>query len=225
MSGEVLRQYRQKMALSQAEAARKLGVSQTLLSMMEKGKRSVAREVALSAVQLLAVSPAELPLSGQAGCSEDRLASELGALEYPSFGHLKGELRNPAEVLFDAINRPDLDARVVEALPWLPVQFPDMHWDWLVAQAKLHNRQNRLGFVVGLAVRTALLRGQHMVARSLNRVLFDLREARLVRSDTLCQESWPPSQRRYAHLKRSKLAAFWNLDTRLTEKDLPYASA
>jgi transcriptional regulator with XRE-family HTH domain len=225
MRGAALRQARLKAGLSQVEAAGKLGVSQTLLSMMEKGRRSATHDVAVHAVKFLAVSPTELPLSGQSDHGDKQLAAELGALEYPAYAHLSGELRNPAEILFDALDRADLDARVVEALPWLPLQYPNMNWDWLVSQAKQHNRQNRLGFVVGLAARAALLRGWPSVARNLHRVLSVLREARLAKSDTLCQESWPQSQRQYARLKRSKLAAFWNLDSRLTEKDLSYASA
>jgi transcriptional regulator with XRE-family HTH domain len=225
MSGDVLRQARKKAGLTQVEAADRLGVSQTLLSMMEKGKRSVTSAVAAEAVKLLIVSPTELPFSGHSRRNDGQLAAELARLGYPGYSHLNGELRNPAEVLFDALDRPDLDARVVEALPWLPLQFPDMNWMWLVDQAKLRNRQNRLGFVLGLATRVALKRGLRSVAKSLHGASAALRVARLVRNDTLCQESWPPSQRHYAHLKRSKLAVFWNLDTRLTENDLAYASA
>ncbi len=225
MIGVALRQARQKAGLSQVETARLLNVSQTLLSMMEKGKRSVTFDVAASAVKLLAVSPAELPPSIRVRHSDSQLAAELGALGYPGFGHLNGELRNPAEVLFDALDRADLDARVAEALPWLPLQFSNMNWEWLVTLAKQHNRQNRLGFLIGLAARVALRRNLRSVAKSLYRVVSILRDARLAKNDTLCQESWPRSQRQYAHLKRSKLAAFWNLDTRLTENDLAYVSA
>jgi len=52
-----------------------------------------------------------------------------------------------------------------------------------------------------------------------------LEEARLAKPDTLCQESWPPSQRQFAHKNRSKLAAHWNLDTRMTEDDLASITA
>lgn len=225
MSGDVLQRARLQSGLTQVEAARKLGVSQTLLSLMEKGKRSVTFAVAVRAVELLHASPVDLPLSDRRHSSDNQLAGELGALGYPGFSHLYGALRNPAEVLFDALNRTDLDARVVEALPWLPLHFPKMNWTWLTAQARLHNRQNRLGFVIELAVRAALRKNQHELAKDLYRSGSALRESRLVRNDTLCQESWPPSQRLYAHLKRSKPAMYWKLDTRLTEKDLAYVSA
>jgi hypothetical protein len=59
--------------------------------------------------------------------------------------------RNPAAVLLDALNEPDLDARVAEGLPWLALTYVDLDWDWLVRNAKLQDRQNRLGFAVSLA--------------------------------------------------------------------------
>jgi hypothetical protein len=54
----------------------------------------------------------------------------------------------------------------------------------------------------------------------LSKVVNTLEEARLAKTDTLCQESWPLSQRKVAHKQRSALAAHWNLDTRLTEDNL-----
>jgi hypothetical protein len=155
--------------------------------------------------------------------SDNQLAADLGALGYPGFRYLSGEPRDPAEVLLDALDRDNLDARVVEALPWLPVRYPQMNWPCLVAQVKLCNRQNRLGFIVNLSARVAVLRAQRSIARSLYQVVAELRKARLAKDDTLCQAWWPPSQRRYAHEKRSRVAAYWNIDTRLTEKDLAHA--
>jgi transcriptional regulator with XRE-family HTH domain len=225
MSGEALYKARKKAGLSQVEAARKLGVSQTLLSLMEKGERSVTSAVAVKAVKILRVSPEQLPVSEERRHSDDELAADLAALGYPGYSYLKGKPRNPAEVLFDALDREDLDARVVEALPWLPLKYPEMDWKWLTCQAKLHNRQNRLGFVVTLAARVARARSQRAVAKTLYRAAGELRDARLVKNDTLCQSSWPPSQRRHAHERRSRLASYWNLDTRLTESDLAHLSA
>ena len=225
MSGDALRQARRRAGLSQVETAMRLGVSQTLLSLMEKGERAVTLEVAKDIVRLLPVSPEDLPFSNQARPSDELLTAELAALGYPGFGYLHGPLRNPAEVLFNALNRANLDARIVEALPWLPMQFPNMNWEWLVTQAKLHNRQNRLGFVLSLAARIARVKAQRPVAKILYRVVEALKDARLAKNDTLCQEAWPPSQRQYAHAKRSRLASYWKLDTRLTERDLAYLAA
>jgi hypothetical protein len=36
-------------------------------------------------------------------------------------------------------------------MAWLPLAYPHLNWDWLTANAKLRDRQNRLGFVVVLA--------------------------------------------------------------------------
>jgi transcriptional regulator with XRE-family HTH domain len=225
MTGHALRQARTNAGMTQVEAAARFGVSQTLLSLMETGERSVTPAVAELAVKHLQATPEELPLSFELRHSDDQLAGDLGALGYPGFGYLRSRLRNPAEVLFDALDRPDLDARLVEALPWLPLEYPNMDWSRLTVEAKLRNRQNRLGFVVALAAKVAKRQAKHDVAQRLSQVVKTLEEARLAKADTLCQESWPPSQREFAHKQRSALAAHWNLDTRLTEENLAHVAA
>jgi len=225
MTGQALRRARTDKGMTQVAAAARLGVSQTLLSLMEKGERSVTPAVARKAVKLLNAPPEQLPVSQETSHSDYQLAADFGALGYPGYSYLQSRPRNPAEVLFDALNRPDLDARLVEALPWLPLQYSNMDWNWLVTQAKVHNRQNRLGFVVALSTKVASRLAQQDVAKRLSQVVKMLEEARLAKTDTLCQESWPPSQRRFAHKQRSVLAAYWKLDTRLTENDLAYDAA
>jgi transcriptional regulator with XRE-family HTH domain len=222
MTGQTLRQARTNLGMSQVEAAARLGVSQTLLSLMEKGERSVTPPVAQKAVALLRATPELLPVSAGTRYSDDQLAADLGALGYPGYAYLRGQPRNPAELLFDALDRPDLDARVVEALPWLPLQYPNMDWDWLTTQARVRNRQNRLGFVVALSAKVARRQAKRGVAERLSQVVKTLEEARLANTDTLCQESWPPSQRKFAHQQRSALAAHWKMDTRLTEENLAW---
>ena len=225
MTGRALREARANAGMSQVEAAVCLGVSQTLLSLMEKGERSVTPAVAQRVVAQLDASPVELPVSAHARHSEQRLAEDLGALGFPGYRYLQGTPRNPAEVLLDALDRPDLDARLVEALPWLPLRYPDMNWAWLTVQVKLRNRQNRLGFVVALALKAAMRQAKHETVKHLAEPLKSLEEARLAKADTLCQDSWPPSQRQFAHKSRSRLAAHWNLDTRLTEDHLVESAA
>jgi transcriptional regulator with XRE-family HTH domain len=225
MTAEALRQARTVAGMSQVEAAARLGVSQTLLSLMEKGKRAVTPSVARKAVSTLKASPSILPVSLLKRRSDDQLATEFGALGYPGYSHLHGTQRNPAELLLDALDRPDLDARLVEALPWLPLHYPNLNWEWLTAEAKLRNRQNRLGFVTALARNLAAQLGQERVVDDLAKALGPLEEARLAKADTLCQESWPPSQRQFAHKHRSRLAAHWNLDTRLADDDLASVAA
>jgi transcriptional regulator with XRE-family HTH domain len=213
------------MGMSQVEASKRLGVSQTLLSLMERGERSVTPAVAEMAVKHLHATPEELPVSIKARHSDDQLAADLGTLGYPGYSYLQGQPRNPAEVLFDALDRPDLDARLVEALPWLPLQYPNMNWNWLTLEAKVRNRQNRLGFVVALAAKVAKKQAKRDVVKRLSQVVETLEEGRLAKTDTLCQESWPPSQRKFAHKQRSALAAHWKLDTRLTEENLAHLAA
>jgi transcriptional regulator with XRE-family HTH domain len=211
--------------MSQVEAAAQLGVSQTLLSLMEKGERSVTPAVAQRAVTHLHATPELLPVSTKTRHSDDQLAADLGALGYPGYGYLRSQPRNPAEVFFDALDRPDLDARLVEALPWLPLRYSNMDWNWLTTQAKVHNRQNRLGFVVALSAKVAKKQAKRDVVKRLSQVVKTLEEGRLAKTDTLCQESWPPSQRKFAHNQRSVLAAHWKLDTRLTEENFAYFAA
>lgn len=67
--------------------------------------------------------------------------------------------RNPAGVLFDALNEADVETRVAEGLPWLALTYVDMDWEWLVQNAKVKDRQNRLGFAVSLATEVAQARG------------------------------------------------------------------
>jgi transcriptional regulator with XRE-family HTH domain len=225
MTGHALRQARTNAGMSQVEAAARFGVSQTLLSLMENGERSVTPAVAKWAVEHLRATPEQLPLSFRTRHSDNQLAADLGALGYPGYSYLQSQPRNPAEVLFDALDRPDLDARLVEALPWLPLQYPNMDWDRLTLEAKVRNRQNRLGFIVALAASVAKKQAKRDVARRLTEVVKTLEEARLAKTDTLCQESWPPSQRKFAHQQRSALAAHWKLDTRLTEENLAQIAA
>jgi transcriptional regulator with XRE-family HTH domain len=225
MNGQTLRQARTDVGMSQVEAAAQLGVSQTLLSLMEKGERSVTPAVAQRAVTHLHATPELLPVSTKTRHSDDQLAADLGALGYPGYGYLRSQPRNPAEVFFDALDRPDLDARLVEALPWLPLRYSNMDWNWLTTQAKVHNRQNRLGFVVALSAKVAKKHTKRDVVKRLSQVVKTLEEGRLAKTDTLCQESWPPSQRKFAHNQRSVLAAHWKLDTRLTEENLAYFAA
>jgi hypothetical protein len=44
----------------------------------------------------------------------------------------EGLKQNPAQLLFQALDQSDLEARVTEALPWLVLTFPEMNLEWLV---------------------------------------------------------------------------------------------
>lgn len=74
----------------------------------------------------------------------------------PQFGlkvrHHEGRHEaNPAAVVLEALLQKDLETRLAEALPWVLLTYPDLHWSWLVRHAKLQDAQNRLGFLVALA--------------------------------------------------------------------------
>jgi transcriptional regulator with XRE-family HTH domain len=225
MTGHALETFRKRQGLSQLQAAKLFGLSQPMLSHMETGKRNVSLEVSHRAAELFGADATALPLDAERRHGEEPLASELGALGYPGYAHLSGRLRNPAEFLLDALDHSDLDVRTTEGLPWVVLKYPHLDWTWLLRELKLRNRQNRLGFVVSLAKKMALQNGPTAVLNSLEPVLRELEDARLAKEDTLCQESWPLSRKQHARASRSRLAAHWNLDTRLSEVDLAHYAA
>ena len=224
MTGQALLAARKQCGLSQMSAAALVGLSQPMLSQMEQGNRKVSTKVALWAVNAFHAEPTCLPLTAERH-KDAQLAADLGSLEYPGFAYLSGQPRNPAELLFDALDRRDLDSRVAEGLPWLPLRYPRLDWIWLNREMKLRNRQNRLGFVVALSLVMANRLSNADVADSLSPVLTELEDARLAKADTLCQESWPPARREFVHRVRPPLAAHWNLDTRFSEADLAHYTA
>jgi uroporphyrinogen-III synthase len=82
---------------------------------MEKGERAVTPALAKKAVTRLRATPELLPVVPDTRHNDDRLAADLGALRYSGYAYLRGQSRNSAEVLFDALDRRDLGARLVEA--------------------------------------------------------------------------------------------------------------
>ena len=74
---------------------------------------------------------------------------------------------------------------MVEALPWLAYTYPEMDWEWLTRNAKLNDRQNRLGFVVDLAEEYAEKVGDASRKKSLYQNKAVLERSRLAKEDTL----------------------------------------
>ena len=225
MAGLTLVAARKRAGKTQQEVAAHLGVTQALLSQVESGKRRLSARAAVRAAEFHR-EPTLLPFDGRR-CTDEELARQLGELGFPGFAHLRTGhgWRNPAEVLLDALDRTDLEARVAEGLPWLPLRYPYLDWEWLTREAKLRNRQNRLGFVVRLSQELTRRSGDEQACHMLEEAARQLEEARLAREDTLCQESWPESRRRSVRAKRTPLAEHWNLDTRLSEDDLAHYAA
>ncbi len=220
MTAEQWKSGRHTAGMTQVAAARALRVTQPYLSQLETGVRSASAELARRAAGRYRLGPTALPLREPVGfrdLPQDELQNRLAALGYPGFQHIRAKLvNNPAEVVLSAVVQRDLDRRLVEALPWLLSTYTDLNWEWLRNHVKLRNAQNRLGYLVYLANRTArmpLAKWQH-----------ELEEARLVREGTLCRDSMPEAERAWLRRNRPQAAAHWNLLTSLTTEQLPYAA-
>jgi transcriptional regulator with XRE-family HTH domain len=224
---EQLRTARQAVGLTQQQAADRLGVSQAYLALMEGDRRPVTDRLKAKMTKLYGFGPVALPLEtgGVQSWDSTSLAEALASLGYPGFRHLRvTHKKNPALVLLAAMAASDVEVRVVEALPWLLAEYSDLDWEWLVRESKLRDLQNRLGFLVALARQVAERRGDHSATSRLEGVLQMLDRARLVREDTLCQESLSEAERRWLRTERPAEALHWNLLTDLNAQGLPYAA-
>ena len=232
MDGTTLREARQNKNWTQEQAARALGVTQAYWSMMEKGRRVVPESFVTKALKALKLPATVLPLPSESALDRVRtrrhdFSAELGALGYPGFAYIGKKAKvNPALLLFDALDEPDLDSRVAEGLPWLALTYADMDWNWLVRNAKVHDRQNRLGFTVSLAAEV----GESDSVSNSDRVpklracLRSLEGARLAGEDTFCHDSMTNAERTWLREHRTPVAAHWNLVTDLRKEHLAYAS-
>jgi transcriptional regulator with XRE-family HTH domain len=219
-----LRQARKERRWTQAEAASRLGVSQAYLSLLESGKRTVSPQLARRFERWLHV-PATA-LRPREGKREDpaKLAKELATLGYEPLEYLGRETPvNPAEVLLSALRQSNLEARLTEALPWVALTYPDLNWNWLLERAKVHDAQNRLGYVVGMA-RQLAERQDAPAVNMLREQESRLERSRLAAEGTLCQDSMTQAERRWLKDNRPEGAAHWSLLTNLRANDLPYAA-
>lgn len=129
MEGVTLASARKGRGLTQEEAATLLGLSQPFLSQMEREHRQVQEEVAMRAFEIFG-EPTLLSPNVNRREDETKLADELGAMGYPGFAYLAGKpARNPAELLLDALDRPDLSTRIAEGRPWVSLRYPDLDWN------------------------------------------------------------------------------------------------
>jgi transcriptional regulator with XRE-family HTH domain len=230
MDGTTLREARQNKNWTQQQTARALGVTQAYLSMLEKGSRTVSESLVRKALKVFDLPPTALPLPSEA--TGTRVLSrkhdftvDLAALGYPGFAYLKARVqKNPAGVLLEALDEPELDTRVAEALPWLTLTYVDMDWDWLVRNAKLRDRQNRLGFAVSLASEVAESKNDSERVRKFRECLQVLESARLAREDTFCHDSMTEAERNWLREHRSIVARHWNLLTDMKGEHLAYAA-
>ncbi len=214
---------------SQQEAAARLGVSQPYFAMLETGKRQFTPQLVRKVRKVFDFPPTVLPPSGfqLAGDADQALAEQLSALGYEGFAYLRVRRwqKNPAEVLLAALAQEELEARLVEALPWLLVRYWNLDRDWLVREAKLRDLQNRLGFVVGLARRVAEGGvGDRQRLQALEQLERTLERSRLDREDTLCKASMTDAERRWLSENRPDEARRWHLLTDWRAETLPYAA-
>ena len=133
MRAQVLSAARLARGWSQTEAARRLGVSQSYLAMLERGQRRLPPNLAGRAARVYGLPPTVLPLPepslARPVAASQALARDLAALGYPGFAYLRSRgarLVNPAVVLLSALAQDDLEPRLVEALPWLLLRYWDL---------------------------------------------------------------------------------------------------
>ncbi|MGE5112914.1 MAG: helix-turn-helix domain-containing protein [Acidobacteriaceae bacterium] len=206
------RMARKEHAWNQEELARKLGVSQTLVSLWERGKRRLPEKRVAQLRRLgVKLDPALLPLRE----FPPRLdfAQELANLGYPAFAHFaNGEPElNPAQFLILALAQDYLERRTAEGLPWVVLRYSKMDWEWVKREAKLRDLQNRLGFTLSVAKKLAFEQDQLKPARTLKRQEQQLRNSLLAKEDTYCNERMTASERQWLKTNRSEEAAAWNV--------------
>lgn len=232
MDGTTLREARLRKGWTQQQAAQAFGVTQAYWSMMEKGRRVVPKSFVCRVTKALELPPTVLPLPSESDPDHVRalrndFSVELGALGYPGFAYLGKKTKvNPALLLFGALNEQNLDSRVAEGLPWLALTYADMDWNWLVRNAKVCDRQNRLGFVVSLAAEVAESdpASSSDKVRKLRECQRRLESSCLEAEDTFCHDAMTNVERTWLREHRSPLAARWNLVTDLRKEHLAYAS-
>ena len=228
MTPDVLRAGRLGAGMTQAQAAVRLGLSQPYLSLLESGRRGLTPKVARSAAKLYRLPPTALPVPRELPKTlshGDRLARQLAGLGYPEYRHLHPAHRlNPALLLLGALSEESLDARVIEALPWVLVHYPDLDWEWLLSQTKLRNLQNKLGFLVEVGRGLAETQARWSdAALRLAEVEQELEKARLVAETTLGRKSMPLAEREWLRANRPPQARHWNVLANLRPERLPYA--
>ena len=230
MSARELRAGRLAKSWSQVQAARRLGVSQPYLAMLERGRRRLTPKLALRAAKLYGLTLMAVPRAQRALLARPdaaTLARDLAGLGYPGLAHLRSRHwmpKHPGDVLLVALAHDDLEPRLVEALPWLVLRYWTLDWSWVVPEAKVRDLQNRLGFVVSLARRLAERASDKGKARTLADLEAQLDRSRLVREDTLCLASLPEAERRWLIEHRPDAARHWNLLTDWTADAVRYVA-
>jgi len=232
MDVEHFKRARKQVGLTQQRAAAKLRVCQSYLSMVENGQRSLPPELAGRMVHVYKLSPVSFPPSAARWdpkiADPEQLAADLAGLGYPGFAYLRKRRskRNPGELLLTALALDRLEARLFEALPWLVLKYWEMDTGWLIQEAKLHDLQNRLGFVVSLARsagnRVALSNPQRDAA--LEQLESILKRSLLAREEALGEAKLSETEHKWLKEHRPKEARDWNLLTNWRPETLRYVA-
>ena len=213
---------------SQNEAARRLGVSQPYVVMLEKGKRPLTPALVRKAMSVYHLSPAVLPVSESfvpEPTDAQQLAEYMALLGYPGYAYLRPHVarRNPGEVLLTALAQNNLESRLVEALPWLLLRYWDMDFAPVVEHAKKVDLQNRLGFVVSLARKLSAANPQNEPRTlALAELESTLDRSRLAREDDFLRPARNRVERQWLMQNRPEDARHWNLVTDLRPEHLRY---
>ena len=113
-----------------------------------------------------------------------------------------------------------VDGRVVGALPWLLVRYPELRWDWLVRLVKQEDLQNRLGFLVSLARGLAEARQDNKATAVLRAWEQRLEPSRLLRSDSFSRSALTDAEHRWLASHCSLEAKHWNVLSTLSAETL-----
>lgn len=219
MTGASVRALRVDLGLTQAEAARRWGLSQAYVSLVEQGRRPVPDRL------VAAVGPLVLPARQQGLLVATELAVALGNLGYPAFRYLaNGRTPDPAAVVLEVLRAGDASPRVVRALPWVLAHHPDLDWPRLLTQVKALTLQNALGFLTGLARRLARREGKTAVVDRLLAVERELEDVRLVKERSLGRRL-ADAEARHVRAQRSALARRWRVLSELTVDDVAAAAS
>jgi transcriptional regulator with XRE-family HTH domain len=227
MNSREFKEARLKRNWTQEDAARRLGMTQAYLNLLENGKRRLTPRLVRLAVSVYGLSPVALPVEEDFvpnRTTDDELMAWLAKLEYPGFAYLKTHAtkKNPYELLLAALGQAKLDARVAEALPWVALKYgqPSL---WLVETARKFNLQNKLGFVVAVARQLAENRDESTTARELAHLEEMLEESRLAKEGYFYRPPETETEREWLRQNRSSAAGHWNLLTDMRPEQLSYA--
>jgi len=222
-----LRSARLAKGWTQSQAAARLGMTQAYLNYLENGKRRLTPELVRKATSVYQLSPRSLPLADvfvPVETSDQRLAEVLSTLGYPGFRYLRSHTsrKHPNEFLLTALAQKSLDGRVAESLPWVAANSAELN-SWLLENARKFNLQNRLGFVVSLALSVADKLNVAPKDSTLDHFLMLLDDSRLAKEDYFYRPPRTEGESQWLRKNRTEDAVRWNLLTDMKPEHLQYA--